>query len=169
RWQKTLEPLREKLNKVLRQSWTDWQIPREADTSLPDTSKAIHAQWWDARRTRQKEIDDSIARNADVEFLYDRPYKARGVVRVAGPLTVESLSPHRVLPLGEDPYLAEILQANEDLDGQYTSGHAEPASAVQTDFAQVVYENLKTAGVQNTKKGETLKFEWLKPFPSRSG
>ena len=33
----------------------------------------------------------------------------------------------------------------------------------------MVYENLKTAGVQNTKKGETLKFQWLKPFASRSG
>lgn len=78
------------------------------------------------------EIDDSIARNAEVEYLYDRPYRARGVVRVAGPFTVAG-------------------------------------GMVQTDFAQVVYENLKVAGVQNTKKGETLKFEWLKPFASRSG
>jgi adenine-specific DNA-methyltransferase len=53
----------------------------------------------------------------------------------------------------------------------YTGGGntAEAASTVETDFAQVVYENLKVAGVQNTKKGETLKFEWLKPFASRSG
>ena len=127
-----------------------------------------------------KEIDDSIARNADVEFLYDRPHKARGVVRVAGPFTVESLSPHRVLPMGEDPYLEELLAAGDDAStvssggarrrgGRNKSGHDEAGGVVQTDFARVVYENLKAAGVQNTKKGETLKFEWLKPFASRSG
>jgi adenine-specific DNA-methyltransferase len=102
RWQKTLEPLFEKLNKELKQAWGEWQIPRDADDNWPAEGKAIHAQWWDARRARQKEIDVSIARNADIEYLYDRPYKARGVVRVAGPFTVESLSPHRVLPMTRD-------------------------------------------------------------------
>ena len=169
RWQKTLEPLRHNLNKSLKGAWEEWQVPRDAGEKWPDAAKTAHAQWWEARRARQKEIDDSIARNADVEYLYDRPYKARGVVRVAGPFTVESLSPHRVLPLGEDPYLAELLAADEDLGGDVKPARDEPASVVHTDFAQVVYENLKTAGVQNTKKGETLKFEWLKPFASRSG
>jgi len=176
RWQKTLEPLREKLNKVLKETWEEWQVPRKADEKWPDATKQLHTQWWEARRARQKEIDDSIARNADVEFLYDRPYKARGVVRVSGPFTVESLSPHRVLPMGEDPYLEELLAAKEEgVDGRVNpriksgDGHDEKGGQVITDFAQVVYENLKAAGVQNTKKGETLKFEWLKPFASRSG
>ena len=31
RWQKTLEPLREKLNKALKENLEEWQIPREAD------------------------------------------------------------------------------------------------------------------------------------------
>lgn len=177
RWQKTLEPPREKLNQALKQSWEEWQVPREVDDKWPSAAKEAHVAWWEARRARQKEIDESIARNADVEYLYDRPYKVRGVVRVAGPFTVESLSPHRVLPMGEDTYLEELLAAGGEgeLSHSLTIPHkgggntAEPASAVETDFAQVVYENLKTAGVQNTKKGETLKFEWLKPFASRSG
>ena len=180
-WQKTLEPLREKLNQTLKETWREWQVPREVDEKWPDTAKQLHAQWWEALRARQKKIDDSIARNADVEFLYDRPYKARGVVRVAGPFTVESLSPHRVLPMGEDPYLEELLAADEKpstvmsgakkegVDGQAKPGPDGKGGQVITDFAQVVYENLKAAGVQNTKKGETLKFEWLKPFASRSG
>jgi adenine-specific DNA-methyltransferase len=181
RWEKVLESLHDKLNKALKQNWKDWQVPREADEKWPEATKQLHAQWWEARRTRQKEIDESIARNADVEYLYDRPYKARGVVRVAGPFTVESLSPHRVLPMGEDPYLEELLAAGgdpsaiipgaakKDVDGRVEPGHDEKGGPVITDFAQVVYENLKAAGVQNTKKGETLKFEWLKPFASRSG
>jgi adenine-specific DNA-methyltransferase len=181
RWQKTLEPLREKLNKATKENWEEWQVPREPDKKWTDNTKQFHAQWWEGRRERQKEIDESIARNADVEYLYDRPYKARGVVRVTGPFTVESLSPHRVLPMGEDPYLEELLAAGEgpptaisgakkeDVDGRVKPGHDEKGGQVITDFAQIVYENLKAAGVQNTKKGETLKFEWLKPFASRSG
>jgi adenine-specific DNA-methyltransferase len=181
RWQKTLEPLREKLNKTLKQTWTEWQVPCEAEPDWSSEAKTIHEQWWKGKRERQKEIDGSIARNAEVEYLYDRPDKAHGVVRVAGPFTVESLSPHRVLPMGEDPYLEELLAAGEDpsavmsgvtkedVDGRVKPGHDEKGGQVITDFAQVVYENLKTAGVQNTKKGETLKFEWLRPFASRSG
>jgi adenine-specific DNA-methyltransferase len=46
---------------------------------------------------RQQEIDAGIAAAADQEFLYDRPYEDRSIVRVAGPFTVESLSPHRVI------------------------------------------------------------------------
>ncbi|MFZ3349397.1 MAG: site-specific DNA-methyltransferase [Xanthobacteraceae bacterium] len=113
RWQKALDPLREKLSKALKKNWQEWEVPREADEKWSPAAKEIHAAWWEARRARQKEIDDSIARNAKVEYLYDRPYKARGVVRVAGPFTVESLSPHRVLPMGEDPYLEGILGAGE--------------------------------------------------------
>jgi adenine-specific DNA-methyltransferase len=177
RWQATLEPLRDALNKTLKQKWEEWQIPREAEEKWPGAVKKLHAQWWEARRARQKEIDDSIARNADVEYLYDRPYKARGVVRVAGPFTVESLSPHRVLPMEEDPYLEEALAARGE-EGSPPSltlphkGGGDTAAAsgmVTTDFAQVVYENLKTAGVQNTKKGERLMLENLRPFASRSG
>jgi adenine-specific DNA-methyltransferase len=157
--------------------WEEWQIPRETDANWPEAAKRLHAQWWEARRARQKEIDDSIARNAEVEYLYDRPYKARGVVRVAGPFTVESLSPHRVLPMGEDPYLEELLAAGEAPTPAAFGGRPSPAGGggmeasgpVTTDFAQVVYENLKVSGVQNTKKGERLMLENLRPFASKSG
>jgi adenine-specific DNA-methyltransferase len=183
RWQKTLGPLGEKVNKALKQSWEEWQVPRDDGEKWSAATKEAHAQWWAARRARQKEIDDSIARNATVEYLYDRPYKARGVVRVAGPFTVESLSPHRVLPMGEDPYLEELLAAdNNELppsvivprkgekDAEVDArGEKGGGGAVITDFAQVVFENLKTAGVQNTKKGERLMLENLRPFASRTG
>lgn len=159
RWLSKLETLRSELNKVLGQSWEEWQIPREADAKWPAEVRTLHAQWWEARRKRQQEIDASIARAADIEYLYDRPYKAKGVVRVAGPFTVESLSPHRVLPAEEDPNVLDAIGAYSD----------ESAVAAPTDFATVVYENLKASGVQNTKKGERLEFLWLKPFASKSG
>jgi len=113
RYQPKLEQLRTRTNAALDEHWEEWEIPREAGAEWRDAVKADHAAWWELRRERQKEIDASIARNADVELLYDRPIRAKGIVRVAGPFTVESLSPHRVLPLGEDPYLAELLEAEE--------------------------------------------------------
>ena len=190
RWQKMLEPLRHALNRAIRQSWEDWQISREAGESWSTEAETAHQQWWDERRTRQQEIDESIARNAEIEYLYDRPYKARGMVRVAGPFTVESLSPHRVLPMAEDPYLEELLASEAELPSPLAGEGAKrrsreagegaglqkspspgspslrsgapPSPArgegnggsglVITDFAKVVYENLKTAGVQNTKR-----------------
>ncbi len=166
RYEAQMEPVRSSLNVATGNSFSEWQIPREADAKWPAAAREAHAGWWRLRRERQAEMDASIARNADVEYLYDQPIPAKGVVRVAGPFTVESLSPHRVLPLGEDPYLAQMLEAGDGADAE-----PEPKqdAAQPTDFAAVVYENLLASGVQNTKKGETLKFDWLKPRVSRSG
>ncbi|EHK54472.1 DNA methylase N-4/N-6 [Mesorhizobium alhagi CCNWXJ12-2] len=170
RFQSRLEPLRNKINAALGKAWEEWEIPRESNAEWPEPVKADHDAWWIERRERQKEIDASIARNADIEWLYDRPVKAKGIVRVSGPFTVESLSPHRVLPLGEDPYLAEILEVEAESPDILSQADKdmlplEPSN----DFAQVVYDNLLASGVQNTKKGEAIHFEWLKPRVSRSG
>jgi len=101
KWQARLEPLREKLNATLKKPWQEWEIPREADAKWPDAARAVHADWWQARIARQKEIDASIAAKAEFEYLYDKPYQDNRKVRVAGPFTVESLSPHRVLGVDE--------------------------------------------------------------------
>jgi adenine-specific DNA-methyltransferase len=39
-----------------------------------------------------------MARHAETELLYDRPYEDEHKIRVAGPFTLESLSPHRTAP-----------------------------------------------------------------------
>lgn len=87
KWQAKLEPLREKLNATLKTQWQEWEIPREADAKWPDTARAIHADRWQARIARQKEIDASIAAKAEFEYLYDKPYPDNRKVRVAGPFT----------------------------------------------------------------------------------
>ena len=63
----------------------------------PRNAKSLHKQWWERRIARQKEIDASIAARADFEYLYDKPIEDKNKVRVAGPFTVESITPHRVL------------------------------------------------------------------------
>jgi len=97
KWQAKLEPLREKLNTALKKNWQEWEIPRELDAKVEAASRRLHQQWWADRIARQQEMDKSIAAKAEFEYLYDRPYADPKTVRVAGPFTVESLSPHRVL------------------------------------------------------------------------
>ena len=100
--QEDLEPLREELNSVLGTSWEEWEIPREVEETWPEEAKSLHSRWWERRIARQKEVDASIAANGDYEYLYDKPYEDRNKVRVAGPFTVESISPHRVLGVDEN-------------------------------------------------------------------
>ena len=93
----------------------------------------------------REEIDATIARHADQELLLDQPYFNAKAVRVAGPFTVESLSPHRMLAFEEQPVTEETQEAG-------------------APFSTTVLENLRKAGVQNTVKEERLDFDSLEPF-----
>jgi adenine-specific DNA-methyltransferase len=152
-WYAKLEPLRARLNTALKKSWDEWEIPYEADEKWPDAAKKLHADWWQARTGRQQEIDKSIAARAEFEYLYDKPYEDKKRVRVAGPFTVESLSPHRTLGVDENDELIDTV--NERL-GEY--------SAKQT-FEQMILENLKSAGVQQAHKEDRITFNSLVPWP----
>ncbi len=110
RWHATLEPLRGLLNAALSKSWHEWDVPRDAEDNWSDAARKLHADWWKARIGRQKEIDASIAAKAEFEFLYDKPYIDNKKVRVAGPFTVESLSPHRTLGVDENDELIDPLE-----------------------------------------------------------
>ena len=192
KWQQTLEPLREQLNKALGRvsprplageggasapgegaqgknslspgpspasgrgelkAWQEWEIPRETDAKWPDAAKKLHADWWQARIARQQEIDKSIAAKAEFESLYDKPYENKKCVRVAGPFTVESLSPHRMLGVDENDELIDTLK----------EGRAD-YNAKQS-FPQMILENLKTAGVQQAHKEDRITFTALTPWP----
>ena len=144
-FQAKLEPLREQLNQALGESWQEWQIPRAADDAWPAKTKKLHADWWQQRIARQKEIDASIAARGEFEYLYDKPYEDNKKVRVAGPFTVESLSPHRALAVGAD---------DELIDPAEQKGRGEDAQ----DFVQIILENLKTAGVQQAHKDDKIDF-----------
>ena len=153
KWQAKLEPLREKLNSTLSKSWQEWEIPREAESKWSDTVKKLHADWWQARIAKQKEIDASIAAKAEFEYLYDKPYEDKKTVRVAGPFTVESLSPHRVLGVDENDELID------------TTKETSPEYGVKQSFPQMVLENLKTSGVQQAHKEDKIAFTAFTPWP----
>ncbi|MEK7326468.1 MAG: hypothetical protein AAB217_14555, partial [Chloroflexota bacterium] len=156
KWQEQLEPLRGRINQLAGQKWEEWEVPREAPKDLSGLRQPSGAQstsqdltgllseWWQLRRERQKEIDASIAKRADTELLYDQPYEDNKRIRVTGPFTVESLSPHRVLAADDAPN---------------PKGLQDPSGFVQT-----ILDNLKKAGVQNMIKNERLKFDSLEPY-----
>ncbi|MGB5949164.1 MAG: site-specific DNA-methyltransferase [Parvibaculum sp.] len=139
----------------------EWEIPREAPKGWPEPAKAALARFWEARIARQKEIDASIAAKAEFEYLYDKPYVDNSRVRVAGPFTVESLSPHRTLAVDWNDELIDVLEAAE---GKRKAADRDESV---TDFAHMILENLKTAGVQQAHKEDRITFTSLTGWPGR--
>ena len=148
-WQEKMEPLRAEINRLLKKNLEECELPREADKAWPEPAPQLLQQWWELRCSRQEEIDASIARHADTELLYDQPYEDNKRIRVAGPFTVESLSPYRVISADQERPATE----------KGTAGEA------GNQFETMILDNLRKAGVQNTKKGERLKFDRLEPYP----
>jgi len=153
KWQEVMEPLRKSLNKALKKGWQEWEIQREADRNWLDAAKKIHSDWWETRIARQREINASITAKTEFEYLYDKPYEEKNKVRVAGPFTVESLSPHRVLGVDENEELIDPLR-------KPGVGYGE----TQT-FLEMILENLRTSGVQQAHKEDKITFTSLTPWP----
>lgn len=126
----------------------EWEIPFEAPTEWSDEQKAAHAAFMELKRKRQAEIDASISRVAETEYLYDRPYEDKKRVRVAGPFTVESVAPTRsltVLPDGttEDP-VAKIAK-----EIGYGNGDS---------YVGRMIDILRRTGVKQSKKADKIVF-----------
>ena len=155
KYQEKLEPLRRKLNQTTRKDREEWEIPREPDEAWSETATELHREWWERRIARQREIDASIAAKADYEYLYDKPFSDSNTVRVAGPFTVESVSPHRVLALDEDD---EPIDLQRKVRGVAGKG---------TDFAETIVEQLRTAGVQQAHKEDRIAFTELTRWPGK--
>jgi adenine-specific DNA-methyltransferase len=176
KFQPGLQELLGQLNAALGTDWQEWHVPRELAPAHRDTIAVNEARdgayladdgpeswlayWWRDRIARQREIDASIAAKADTEYLYDQPYDDKGRVRVAGPFTVESLSPHRVAAVDVDDSLFDELEASE--------GRRQPGETSESaDFAEMVLENLRKSGVQQAHKADRLVFTMLKPWPGK--
>jgi len=160
KWQATLEPLRASLNATLGEQMEEWQIPREPSSKWPANAIEIHRAWWEARLAGQREMDAAIieASVGKSQYLYDRPYADPNRVRVAGPFTVESLSPHRVLPASE----IELIEDVEAAEGKRVR-----AGSPETDFAQIVIEHLRTNPIQQGEKGDRITFHSVQPWPGQ--
>lgn len=144
-----LEPLLEKLNMCGGESWKEWEVPTETAPAWEPEFQQLHRQWLTLRRERQHEMDASTAKRAKNETLYDQPFEDKKRVRVTGPFTVESLSPHLVL----------------DASATERAVSTSAPSATAQDYHKYILEHLKTAGVQNRLKAQRIRFDWLEALP----
>lgn len=173
KWENILAPLRQQITNLLPDGWleayrakqkytaevpaeiAEWEVPRQRPAEWPEETTDLLTKFWEARVKRQKEIDDSIAAKADFEYLYDKPYEDKKKVRVAGPFTVESLSPFRSLVVDANDNLIDPLMVDQ-------AGKLE-----RKNFATMILENLKTAGVQQAHKEDKIEFSSVAPWPGR--
>ncbi|OVE88122.1 site-specific DNA-methyltransferase [Agrobacterium tumefaciens] len=135
----------------------EWEIPLNAPESWPPSAKEAHDNYWKARMARQQEIDASISAKAEFENLYDRPYVDNKRIRVAGPFTVESLSPHAISPVNEHGELIDEVNA---ADGLRTREEREAEN-----FRKAIMENLAKAGVHQSGKADAIRFDTIAPWP----
>jgi adenine-specific DNA-methyltransferase len=101
------------------------------------------------------EVKVAVHRHAEYETLVDRPFEDSRRVRVSGPFTVESLSPHRSLAFAGS---AVDGSGSLNVDATSTGSHGEAT------FEQTIVANLRVAGIQNGRKGERLVFDSVEPF-----
>jgi adenine-specific DNA-methyltransferase len=183
KWQPWLERVLGAMRDASGESWLEWEVPRDAPAKMIDTLVKVSRDdfglildgvgvaqqawvsqnrmkfgdvlrhWWRGRVLRQQEIDASIEAKAEFEYLYDKPYEDKKLVRVAGPFTVESLSPHRTLGVDEND---ELIDVAKERPAEYNS---------KQTFEQMILENLKSSGVQQAHKEDRIVFTSLVPWP----
>ena len=149
---KKLNPLLKTLNTYNGggKSQKEWEVPTETNPKWAPEFQKLHREWLSLKRERQQAMDASTARRAKSETLYDQPHEDRKRVRVTGPFTVESLSPHLVL----DPSDAIEAPASASI----------PSESPQ-DYITHILEHLKTGGVQGSLKDQRITFNWLESLP----
>ena len=131
----------------------EWEVPRTAPQEWNKKAKSALEQFWKVRIERQSDIDKSIAAKADSEYLYDKPFEDKSKIRVAGPFTVESLSPHRNLAFDQnDEIIDEKKTVAKDPDISQTR---EPAA---TDFVSTILDEINRVGVQQADKEDRIDF-----------
>ncbi len=158
RYVKTSRDLREALGAALGQATPEeWEVPFEAPSTWSKQAQALQAEFLKMRQARQKEIDASIARNAEMEYLYDRPYENKKKTRVAGPFTMESMSPEQTLVAVERP------------DGTTDAMHvAEYTEGEEENFVSRMLKLLRGAGVRQSHKADRLTFAEVVPWAGRN-
>ena len=129
RYQPRIDKALSDLNKALNKEFKEWEVPSEPEKAWPKKALDAHREFRELKLAKRREIDESIARHAPTETLYDQPEAERGIVRVSGPFTVEAIPP----PV-QDPTQLELPERGE-------------AGVAAGDFVDTILENLRKAGL----------------------
>jgi adenine-specific DNA-methyltransferase len=124
---------------------------RACGQRLPRLAKKLTYRWMPLSH-----LVGLIAAKAEFEYLYDKPYEDRRRIRVAGPFTVESLSPHRAAAVGVNGELIDELDASRGQRGR---------EAEAESYVEAILENLRRAGVHQKDKVDRIAFISLRPWP----
>ncbi len=134
--------------------YQEWEVPFEVPEGWSDEAKKLHGAFMEMKRKRQKEIDDSIARTAETEYLYDKPYEDKKRVRVAGPFTVESIAPVRSLVSEADGTLSDpAVKLANSID--YGNG---------ANYVTRMIRTLRRNGVKQARKSDRITFLSVEPW-----
>lgn len=152
KWEKVLKELLDDFNSSTKLNIEVWQLPNLVNDSWNQETKDTYNNLLDAKTNRQKEIDLSINSKAEFEYLFDKPFEDKKKVRVAGPFTVESLSPHRALDVDENDNLIDLMREEKNI-------------VPKQSFSQMILDNLKKSGVQQAHKEDKIEFSFLAVWP----
>ena len=137
-----------------RPPYQEWEVPFEVPEGWSEEAKKLHGAFMEMKRKRQKEIDDSIARTAETEYLYDKPYEDKKRVRVAGPFTVESIAPVRSLVSEADGTLSDpAVKLANSID--YGNG---------ANYVTRMIRTLRRNGVKQARKSDRITFLSVEPW-----
>jgi adenine-specific DNA-methyltransferase len=152
--EKEVEPLLERVYRLTGHRWELNEIPDPMPPEdWPDEAKKALRRFWELKRQKRKEIDESIQRNTPQEVMYDRPRVIRGVVRVSGPFTVEAIP----VPAVEDPVQAQIPQFEAEEAQARVSDRA-------GDYLTTMINLLKQQGGVLFPGGKRLELTNLRPL-----
>lgn len=155
KWSGELNSIRTKLSKEIKRDLEEWEVPKKPDLNWNSNATSLCEEWNKLAAARSREIEASIAAKTEYESLFDKPYIDKSRVRVAGPFTIESVSPHRSITFDEDNLIVE----------EHSKVPDEMARA--KDFVSTILENLKTSGVQQAHKVDKITFTTIQPWPGK--
>lgn len=115
--------------------WYAWEVPFDTDADWPKALQEAVTAYRAAWRAKMDEVNACIAANAAQEELVDQPRVVKGITRVSGPFTVESVLPE-LESLDEDSPI-------EGTDGELPAFDPQNAEA----FQEQVLSWLRVQGV----------------------
>lgn len=141
--------------------WEHWQVPFDTDPDWPEALRTTVEAYRKAWRAKMEEVNACISANAEQEELVDQPEVTRGVVRVSGPFTVESVQPPEVNLAAEAE--AGFAGAPGALDTMISEGVAEWDGTNLRAYLAQMHGHLKRDGVLFLNRKQML-FSRLDPL-----
>lgn len=134
--------------------WKEWEVPFDTDPDWPAALQSALTAYREAWRAKMDEVNDCIAKNAEMEELVDKPEIVNNIVRVSGPFTMEgviSIEEGPDTPIGGAP------------DGEMETFEGETQAANAEAHLDKMIRLLKAAGV-DFKGSKNMRFTRLEPI-----